>query len=458
MKKIIFVLFTYFIANPVFGQLDLSSNLLRGTWQANLTNPAMLPEYKVTVALPGAYNNLLITGITYNDLITEDTDGNSVIDVSQVLDKMEDLNTIREDLDIHTLGLGLRFGPIDGISLSHALRFSAFLDYPRTLPELIWEGNSQFIGEEVSFGPDLQIMGYHEYALGASVNLLSNVVVGARAKLLNGVGDISTSKTDLSLITSDDIYQLTLNADYVLNSTGNVEYDGFTDLNFNFDFGSFGRDGNGTGNTGLAFDFGAYAKFGKLDVAASILDVGGTIDWEKDATNYSLNGTYEFEGLDVAQDLLNDTSTLNSALDSLRDTYEVIESNNVYSTEIPTRIYLSATYQLTDKINVGAAFLNERFRDNNYSAVALSANAKVLPILRVGAIYNYRHERFDNLGLNAVLKLGPLQVVAATDNILTAVRLYDSNSANVRVGLNLLFGDMGPIDVNNIEDQEKFFN
>lgn len=456
MSKIISFILLLFLALPGFAQLDLTSNLLRGTWQANLTNPAILSDHNVTIALPGAYNNLLITGVTYNDLIVEDIDGNSVIDVSSALDKMEDFNTIREDLDIHTIGVGLRFGPLS-FTFSHALRFSAFLDYPKTLPELIWEGNSQFVGQEVSFGPDMQILGYHEYALGAAVNLLSNVVVGGRVKYLNGVGDISTERTDLRLYTDEDIYQLTLNADFLLNSTGNVNYDGFTDLDFNFNFGSFGNDANSSGNSGLAFDLGANVKLGKLDLAASVLDIG-KINWKQNVVNYGLNGSFEYAGLDVAQDLLNDTTSFNSTLDTLRASYNVTETANEYSTDLPMRIYLSATYALNDKITLGGLFYNEQFRDQSYSAIAVSANAQILPFLRLGAIYAYRHDKFDNLGLNAVVKLGPVQLVAATDNILTAIQLYDSNSANMRVGLNLLFGKHGPIDVNNIEDQEKFFN
>ena len=82
---------------------------------------------------------------------------------------------------------------------------------------------------------------------------------------------------------------------------------------------------------------------------------------------------------------------------------------------------------------------------------------RYLPFLRLGAIYAYRHDKFDNLGLNAVVKLGPVQLVAATDNILTAIQLYDSNSANMRVGLNLLFGKPRETNPNNISDQDEFF-
>ena len=74
------------------------------------------------------------------------------------------------------------------------------------------------------------------------------------------------------------------------------------------------------------------------------------------------------------------------------------------------------------------------------TAVAIGSNLDVLPILNLGATYAFRSERLDNLGLNATLLLGPVQLMAATDNIITVFRLEDSHSANLRVGLNLLFG------------------
>lgn len=456
MQKIYSLLFMLGLSLPILAQQDLSSHFLRGTWQANLTNPALIPDQNLTISLPGVYNNILLTGITYNELLIEDENGQRVLDVSNAIDNLEEFNFIREDLDIHTIGVGVRLGKLN-LTLAHALRFGAYINYPKTLPQLIWEGNSQFIGQEIAFGPDLQVAGYNEFALGAAYQITDNISIGGRVKYLNGVGDVSSQRTDLRLLTDDDIYQLTLTADYLLNSTGTVTYDGLTDLDFDFDFGGFGADSNQGGNTGLAFDLGAQVKIGKLDIAASVLDIGGTIDWEQDIRNYELNGTFEFAGLDIAQDLLDDTTTLSGTLDTLRDSYEVTENTTPYSTNIPTRMYLSATYELNDRLTVGGLFFTERFRDETFTAAALSANFKLLSMLQVGAVYAYRHERFDNLGLNAVLKVGPLQVVAATDNILTAVRLYDSNSANLRLGLNLVFGKPRETNPNKISDQEEFF-
>ncbi|MEQ8706803.1 MAG: DUF5723 family protein [Phaeodactylibacter sp.] len=421
----------------MLAQQDLSTHFLRHTWQAHQTNPALFPEYEMVIGLPGVYNSLRVENLTYNTLFVEDGNGNRMLNVDQAILDMEDRNVIRENLDIETLSLGARFGPL-GLSLSHTFRFSAFMDYPKTLPQLIWQGNAQFIGQEIEFAPDIDVLSYQEFAIGALIELGDAVVIGGRAKLLSGVGSVNSSRSQLRLRTDDEIYQLRLDADYQVNSASALTYDGFDDIQTNFDFSTFSAEDLFTGNTGFAFDLGAHVKLGKLELAASVLDIGG-IDWDEEVNNYSLKGTYEYEGLDFAQRIFDDSTSFGSVLDTLEQIYEVQESAEGFRTTIPTRFYLSATLRLRDNWTVGGLIFNEWYRGNTYPAAAISTNLEVLPFLNVGGIYSWRSNRFDNFGINATLKAGPLQLFAATDNILTVFRPKDSNSSHIRLGLNLLF-------------------
>ncbi|MEZ5040730.1 MAG: DUF5723 family protein [Saprospiraceae bacterium] len=428
---------------PAMAQQELSTPFFRELWQANRTNPALFPDQKYVLGLPGIYNNLLVTNITYNDLVTE-REGQKVINVNQAIDLLEANNLIRENLDIETISFGVKLGKLH-LNLGHALKYNGFLAYPKTLPQLVWQGNAQFIGQTVPFGPDLHFLGYHEFSAGAAYQLLPFLTVGGKVKYLSGIGDISTPNTDLRLTTSDDIYQLKLNADYVVNSSGTLQYDGYDDLAFNFQFGNFESDQMFSTNTGLAFDLGAHLTFGKLDFSISVLDIGGRIDWKEDVRNYSLQGEYEYQGLDVAQGILDNQSELGNAIDSLKDVYQPIETSREYSTDIPLRSYLSVGYQMSDQIRLGALFYTENYRGETYGALALNGQLELNKLLTLGVTYAYRQERFDNFGLQAIATLGPVQVYAATDNILTVVNPADSHSSNFRVGLNLLFGKAAPI-------------
>lgn len=440
MQKILLFLFVITsFTTTALAQEDLATHFMRHTWQASRTNPAFFPDYKFVAGLPGVYNTLLVTNVTYGDLIATNLEGQQVLNIDQAIDKLGADNVLRNNLDIETISLGFRLGKA-ALSLGHTLRFNAFMNYPKTMPQLIWQGNAQFIGQEVDFGPDVDLYGYQEFALGLAVDITPNFTVGGRAKLLAGVGSISSERTGLRLRTDSDIYQLELNADYYVNSAGSLKYDGFDELTVAFDYGRFDAEKLLTGNTGFAFDLGVRLRLGeKLELAASALDIG-RINWEEDVTNYSLNGAFEYKGLDLAQNIFEDTVTAGSILDTLREIYQVESASIAYSTTLPARYYLSGMYRLNGKWSFGGLFYLENYREEVNTAIAVGSNMNVLPFLNVGATYAFRSERLDNLGLNATVQLGPAQIMAATDNIITAFRPEDSHSANLRLGLNVLLG------------------
>lgn len=440
MQKILLFLFVITsFTTTALAQEDLATHFMRHTWQASRTNPAFFPDYKFVAGLPGVYNTLLVTNVTYGDLIATNLEGQQVLNIDQAIDKLGADNVLRNNLDIETISLGFRLGKA-ALSLGHMLRFNAFMNYPKTMPQLIWQGNAQFIGQEVDFGPDVDLYGYQEFALGLAVDITPNFTIGGRAKLLAGVGSISSERTGLRLRTDSDIYQLELNADYYVNSAGSLKYDGFDELTVAFDYGRFDAEKLLTGNTGFAFDLGARLRLGeKLELAASALDIG-KINWEEDVTNYSLNGAFEYKGLDLAQNIFEDTVTAGSILDTLRGIYQVESASIAYSTTLPARYYLSGMYRLNGKWSFGGLFYLENYREEVNTAIAVGSNMNVLPFLNVGATYAFRSERLDNLGLNATVQLGPAQLMAATDNIITAFRPEDSHSANLRLGLNVLLG------------------
>jgi len=438
------LLFFFLIAacSSVQSQEDLSTHFMQHTWQASRTNPAFFPDYKIVVGGLGFYNSLRVSNLTYNDVVVENSNGEMVIDPSSAISALDPTdNIIRENLDIETLALGFRLGQL-GLSISHAARFNAYLNYPKALPQLIWEGNAQFIGQTVGFAPDIDLFSYQEFAVGAMYDINANFSVGARFKLLSGISSVNSGGQKLDLTTSDDVYQLTLDADYTINSSSSIEYDGFEDLNVNYDFGNVDLDKLFTQNTGYSFDLGARFAFDKFEFAASVIDLGATINWEEEVNNYSLEGLYEFKGLDFADALLEDSTEFGSVLDTLEAQYEFTETTNSFSSTLPTRYYLSANYQLRSNWTVGALFYSENYRGELFPAVALGTSIDLLPILNVGGLYAFRSGTFDNLGLNATLKLGPVQILAATDNIFTAIQPKESNAANLRVGLNVLFGKL----------------
>lgn len=437
IRKLLFLLLGGLACFPLWGQNDLSSPLLADTWQALATNPARQPK-GLLIGLPGLYSDLYITNITFNDLIREEG-SQIIVDIDNAISLLGDENTLAERLDVETIGAAFRLGPV-GVHLGHRLRFNAMIDYPKALPQLIWQGNAQFLGQTVQFGPKVDVTAYHEFSLGANIGLGEYVQVGARVKFLSGAGNAHTERYDLQLTTDTSAYELTLDADLRVNTSQSVNYDSFRDISTDFNFGDFSLEGIFGSNTGMAFDLGVSAEVGRLRVTASALDLGASINWKEEVRNYTLDGLYEYQGLDLAQEVLEEENELASVLDTLLDIYEPTETMEEYSTDINAKYYATVDFALTSKLRGGVIFFAEEQPDEWHTAAALTGSMDFPGGLRLGALYGVRRGTFDNLGLNATYGIGPVRVIVATDNIINVFRPKEANSANFRLGLNLYFG------------------
>jgi hypothetical protein len=420
-------------------QIDLSTYTLPDSWQAYQLNPAFGVRHEgLRIGLAGVRNDLGLSNITYNDVVRTEGD-RSFIDADAgiaLLDPTDNLLT--ERLDLETVGVGMRFGGLF-LGLQHRLRYVTYINYPQTLPQLVWQGNAQFIGQTIGFGPDFELNSYHEVALGAGFAFGEHLRVGGRVKLLSGIAHASTASSLLTLTTGEENYALAVDGNYLVNTSGTLNFDGYANLALDFDFGRFGTEGLFGANTGLAFDLGVDAQFGPLELSASVLDLNGQIDWEDNVANYLIDAPRRYEGLDVARDIFEDSLSFDNIIDSLEIVYEPTETNRAFRSELSTKYYFRVGYALSERLVAGAVFFGESYRGEFDPAAALTGNYRLNERWQFGALLAYRRETITNLGLNISFGAGPLQLVAATDNILTALRPRDSQQASLRVGASLQF-------------------
>lgn len=428
--------FIFFTSFGLHAQNDLSSLMLQNSWQLLNANPAKQPK-GILINLPGVYSNFWITNITFDDLVTQGN-GTNTLDISNAITRLGAQNFIRQNFELETIGFGFHIGKL-GINLGHRVRQNNIFDYSKNLIQLIWEGNAQFIGQEIDFGPSLDFTAYHELALGFSYEINKNIHIGAKIKQLSGIANVSTVRRDLSLSTSDDIYQLELNADYLINSAGVFTYNGIDNVGVDFNFDKAGFDKLLNKNSGVAFDLGIAVDLGKIHLSASAIDLAAEIDWKESINNYTLTGTSEFKGLDVAQSIFDTEIPIGNVADSLFAIYEPTETHEAYSTKIGSKFYFSGQYELSDQLQMGLIAFTDNYHDLKSSALALSASMQITPVIRVGGFYGLRNERFDNLGTNVSFYTDVLSLHLATDNILSVFNARGSNLFNFRVGLNLTF-------------------
>jgi hypothetical protein len=144
--------------------------------------------------------------------------------------------------------------------------------------------------------------------------------------------------------------------------------------------------------------------------------------------------------LDIIDEFLQGGTGSVSVLDTLEAVYDVVNTTQDYTTVLPTRFYTSGRMRLDDRYSVGLLYVHELYRGYHFPYVGISANASWGKVLDAGLVLGYKHGRLNNIGLNTLITLGPVQLLAATDNLLAVFLPTRSYASNIRLGLNLVFG------------------
>lgn len=426
-------------------QNELSLQLMPELLQSTKVNPALAPKEKLVIGLPSLFGNYYHNVGSVNELLQNVSDSTIRLKTDVLLENLMDENTLRLNQEFENLNISYRINEKVSLSLHQTSKSSNYLYYPDELPKLFLQGNSQFIDQEVTFGPDQHTIAYNELGLGTALTF-GKLQVGAKVKLLLGVGDISTERTDVSLYTDPDVYQLTINSDYLINSSSFSEvllFDTLSGYNIEYSWREMIQFKNfTTKNKGYAIDLGInYDVSDRLSIGASVLDLG-KINWTNDIVNYTSKGSNTFSGLDLKGALSGDTLSVGSAIDTVRNIFDFQTTINDYDTKIPTRIYFNATYKLNDKMQLAATANNEFYRGRNFFAIGIGAHYKVNENFSAGITYSIRNNAYFNIGLNLIARKGPVQFFLAADNIAIAVQPYGHNNVNARAGLNLVFDDL----------------
>ncbi len=419
----------FLISNILFAQEVQLPNLQLVNNQ--ILNPSLRPSKSLNILLPSFafdLNNNFSLNETWDDI-----NGTKTINPDKIIAKLVDNNHSAIAWNLGTIGASINFGKWN-IQAYHQIKNDLDFNYPKTLAQLAWKGNAQYIGKKVDFGPQLNGSLYHEFVIGAGIEL-KKISVGVRAKLLSGIGNITTNKSKLELTTSDDTYQLNFKTDYELLTTSFVNIDTAAFLE-NIKFNLNDAKAN---NSGFAFDLGlSYKVNEKINIGLSLLDIG-SINWTNKAKKYSSNADFQFNGFDLKKIATKDSISFNTKLDTLKNQLHFKEEATSYTTSLPIKIYLNANYQLNEKWNLGALIFYSKPYNSTKTTIGLTANYKLGKIISIGSSFGINENNATNIGWNTILKLGPVQMYGITDNIMAAFAPLSAKSSNGRIGMNLIF-------------------
>ena len=421
---------------------DLTAPLLSGSWQSTYHNPAMvyfLPS-RVTVGLPGIAHDLRLQNVDYADLFDRDGSTN-IFNLAAWAAGVDDRNAVQDAYAVETIGGAVRSERFS-YHLYHRLRVRGDADYPRSLVNVIALGNAAFIGRTVDIAPRGGILSYHELAAGVGYAVSDKVAVSARVKYLAGVSGIEAAEGgSLRLTTGTENYTLTLDKDLTVNSVGAFDFRSLEDFDLTYRPGRLRPGDLFSGNSGLAVDLGVAVNLDRLRLNASVTDIGAAIDWQEDVTTLRFAGTSTFSGLDVLDDLLRDSISLDRAVDSLVVSLEPERGAVPYRSRIAASVYLGGEYDVTDRFTAGALLTLEDRLGDLVPAVALVGRYAVTDWLKIGLNLNHRAGIRTNLGVHLMATPGRFQFFAASDKFFSLLTAGNSSVAGIRLGAALTLGD-----------------
>ena len=323
---------------------------------------------------------------------------------------------------------------------------SARLTYPKDLFSLMWKGNTQFLDKEADFsGIGVNMTHYREFAFGMNREITNRLTVGLRAKVLFGMANLWTEKSDITLSTDPNLYDLTARANIIINtSVPETIYNSFDSDSTNDGGFSFSDYIANTSNKGFAFDIGGTFKINdKFTVAASVLDIG-KISWKSGTRNYSSNNVeFTFEGVDLNDFFGQDSGAPSGTkilIDSLAKTFQIKETKNNYSNWLPPIFYLTGIYNLTDKDKVGALIRGDIFNGGLHPSLTLSYNKRFLNMFSAVGTYSIMNRSYMNLGFGLSLQLSAFQIYLLNDNIYGLFFPTSAKNTNIHFGMNFVFG------------------
>lgn len=418
--------------------------------QSVYINPAQTPASRINIGLPAIssiYTNFGNSGFVLNDLFK--TNGNTVsYNIDELIGKLTKNNYINFSLQVDLLSFGFKVKK-NYFSFNLTEKADVWLRYPKDFLDFIWKGNGAFLGTEKNFNFGIGATHYREWGFGFNQELSEKLSVGGRLKILNGMENISTKKSDVKFYTDPSDFSYRLSSDILINTSYDTAgFTNFSPTSYLFNFK----------NTGLGIDLGANYKYNeKLNLSASLIDLG-YIRWKSNTTNYkSENPGAEFIYNGIALnafgvDTLKFENIVKELTDSLEKTFKISDDNHdKYTTYLPTQLYIGATYSVFKKNTAGILLYSQILNKTIRPGVTFSLSSNIGKALSSTLTYSIYNRSFNNVGFGVSLNVGPVQLYAISDNVLGMLTFNDyktsgnssfvapayTKNMNLRAGLNI---------------------
>jgi len=440
--------------------------------QSNFLNPSFKPVSRTYVGFPGLAGinvNISNNFFNFSDLFTKGLEVSEYtlpfLDPSfnpeEFVDKVKRINYLEPQVNVQILGFGFTTNRDLYLYFDINQRTEANVIFPRDLVSLAFLGNQEFVGKTFDLsGLRAGFISYQEIGFGFSKRIIPRLRIGARGKILLGVGAGKYENETLNLTVNND-FTNNLTADtrllvsgpvnFILDSENRIDKVEFDDERLNPGNGFFVN----ARNPGLGLDLGAEFEFtDRILLSASITDLG-FIRWKSDISNMKIQGSAQLQGIDF-EDIRNGSSTLGDLseglVDSLKNALVFTDSEEPFTTFLAPGLAMSGTYIFNDKFSAGLLSYTRIVDRHVREALTLSGNFNLGNILTTGLTFTASNRSYASLGAGFGVRAGIAQFYFLVDRLPLKWSWVSSGSGrislparwhtvNAMFGINFVFGN-----------------
>lgn len=407
-KRMFLLLALLVVVATVSAQALRTGYFLKGNSYRYRINPAYMSEHgHISVPLLGGVQATTMGNVSFDDLFMENplTPGEYItfmddkFDTDDFLGGLEDENMVRMNMDMVLLSAGFHaFGGFNTIDVSLRSQTAVnvpygmfhFMKVANPILEGILDGRIP-AGDVPNFAFDefnIYSRNFVDVSLGHSRKFGKNLTLGARAKLLFGLGYANVNVDNMSIEYNNfNSWAITAHADADIAFGGEFKYSDNKLVNGTPAVVGYDHFDPGLQGFGLGLDFGATYDMSDvvkgLVLSASVNDLG-FIKWNK-STRAALNGdNYEFGGFDIESAIVGEYS-LSDQLSDLGEDLEdffLLEDRgeNSVTSGIGAKVNLGAEYVMPFYDKMSAGFLYTHCFDDVYSYNQASLMLSVAPV------------------------------------------------------------------------------
>jgi len=401
-----------------------------------------------------------LPGFSFSDLATFDGDSTTTISLAGLRAGGLDQNYLNLNFSKNILNYGWIKGK-NYWSFNIGTTFNADVNYSDNFADILVNGPAaKFLpssvivpdGKPVSLdGTSYNVTMFAEYGIGFSRDVNEKLRLGGKLRFLSGAMNFSGTLDGASITTAPDLTSLTLGSAIAVQSASPLAYTDSIGVDANGDadtskiFDQAGTQANiqsglsGFSNAGIALDFGgSYAVNDKFTAFASVRDFG-MINWKEGKKFASKeNATFTFDGFTTAQ--LEDSTFLDNFTDSITNILKLEETDESYTTYLPTRFFVGGQYQINDQFSANALYAGKIANSELHSTIVAGFGWMPNKVFEARVSYTIKNGTYDNVGLAAVLSMGAWQLYFITDNVLGLTAIDYAKNLNASFGSNLTFG------------------